>query len=98
MLVLARPLYKNGKVVGIRSTLTDITKRRMAEQALKERETELEIKTKSLEEINTSLRVLLKRRDEDKREFEEKVSVNVRKLVFPFLEKVKKGQLDPERL
>ena len=98
MLVLARPLYKNGKVVGIRSTLTDITKRRMAEQALKERETELEIKTKSLEKINTSLRVLLKRRDEDKREFEEKVSVNVRELVFPFLEKVKKGQLDPERL
>lgn len=98
MLVLSRPLYKNGKVVGIRSTLTDITKRRIAEQALKEKETELEIKTKSLEEINTSLRVLLKRRDEDKRELEEKLSVNVRELVFPFLEKVKKGRLDPEQI
>ncbi len=98
MLVLSRPLYKNGKAIGISSTLTDITKRRITEQALKERETELEIKMKSFEEINTSLRVLLKRRDEDKREFEEKVSVNVRELVFPFLERVKKGRLDPEQI
>jgi PAS domain S-box-containing protein len=76
----------------------DITERKRAVQALKEREAELEIKTNSLEEMNTALRVLLKRRDEDKTELEEKVLVNVRELVLPFLKKVKNGRLDPEQM
>jgi len=68
------------------------------EEALREREAELEIKTNSLEEVNTALRVLLERRDEDKTEVEEKVLVNVKELVVPFLEKVKKSQLDPRQV
>ena len=76
----------------------DITERKQAEQALKEREAELEIKTNSLEEMNTALRVLLKRRDEDKTELEEKVLVNVRELVLPFLKKVKNRRLDAEQM
>ena len=73
----------------------DNTERKKAEQALREREAELEIRTESLEEVNTALRVLLKRRDEDKRGLEEKVLANVKELVVPFLEKVKRSQLDP---
>jgi PAS domain S-box-containing protein len=72
----------------------DITKRKRAEQALRERERELEIKTSNLEEVNTALRVLLKRREEDKTELEEKVLFNVRELVTPYLEKLKKSGLD----
>ena len=76
----------------------EISERRWAEWALKERERELKIKTKNLEETNTALRVLLSRRSKDKKEFEEKVLSNVNELVVPFLEKVKKGQLDPKQL
>jgi len=65
---------------------------------MKEREAELEIKTNSLEEVNTALRVLLRRREEDKTEIEEKVLLNVRELVVPFLERLKKSQLDPKQL
>ena len=72
----------------------DITKRKRAEQALLERERELEIKTSNLEEVNTALRVLLERREEDKTELEEKVLFNVRELVTPYLEKLKKSGLD----
>ncbi len=72
----------------------DITKRKRAEQALLERERELEVKTGNLEEVNTALRVLLKRREEDKRELEEKVLFNVRELVVPYLEKLKNSGLD----
>ena len=72
----------------------DITERKRAEQAVLEREKELEIKTGNLEEVNTALRVLLKRREEDKRELDEKVLFNMRELVMPHLEKLKKTGLD----
>ena len=72
----------------------EITERKRAEQALLERERELEIKTSNLEEVNTALRVLLERREEDKRELAEKVLFNMRELVMPYLEKLKKTGLD----
>jgi PAS domain S-box-containing protein len=72
----------------------DITERKRAEKALVEREKALEIQTNNLEEANTALRVLLKRREEDKIELEEKVLFNVRELVGPYVEKLKKRGLD----
>jgi len=68
------------------------------EQALRKREKELKIKTESLEEANTALKVLLKKKDDDETELEEKGLSNVRELVIPFLEKVKKSQLDPKQI
>jgi PAS domain S-box-containing protein len=72
----------------------DITEKKRADQTLLEREKELEIKTSNLEEVNTALRVLLKRRQEDKAELEEKVLFNMRELVIPYIEKLKKRGLD----
>jgi DNA-binding CsgD family transcriptional regulator len=76
----------------------DISEKKRAEQALREREEDLQIKTKSLEEMNTALKVLLKRREEDKTEIEEKILVNVKELVAPFLEKLKSTNLHPRQL
>ena len=76
----------------------EISERRWAEWALKERERELNIKTKNLEETNTALRVLLSRRNKDKKELEEKILFNVNELVIPFVEKMKKGPLDFKQL
>jgi len=97
MLVHARPIHKYGRVVGIRSTLIDITKMNMTQEVLREREKDLEIKTKSLEELNAALRVLLKRREEDKRDLEEKVLLNVQELLMPFLQKIKNNGLDDKQ-
>lgn len=83
----------NGHLCGYRGINRDITEKKRAEQGLKEREEELEIKTSSLKEVNTALKVLLKRRDEDKIELEEKVLLNVKDLVLPYLEKLKKSGL-----
>jgi DNA-binding CsgD family transcriptional regulator len=58
---------------------------------------ELEIKTKSLEEINTAMKVLLKRREEDKTELEDNVLTNVKELVTPYFEKIKKTKLDDQQ-
>jgi len=65
------------------ASLLDITERKNAERAVKEREQELEAKSRMLEEVNTALRVLLKQRDEDKKELEEKLLTNVKELVMP---------------
>ncbi len=67
----------------------EISNRKIAEKALKQRGVELELKTIGLAEANTALKVLLKQREEDKIELEEKVLLNVRELVLPYLEKLK---------
>jgi PAS domain S-box-containing protein len=72
----------------------DTTERKHAEEVLKEKDRELEIKAKNLEEANIALKVLLQRTDEDRAELEEKVLLNVRDLVIPYLEKLKIGSMD----
>jgi len=83
-----------GSILGYQGIIRDITEIRKTERALQEREKELKVKTMNLEEINTALRVLLKRRDEDKKELEEKVLSNVKELVVPYLEKLEKTELN----
>ena len=77
------------------ASMVDITDLRRADETLKIRGRELENKTLELEELNAALRVLLKRREEDRNELEEKVLTNVKKLVLPYIDKLKKGPLDP---
>jgi PAS domain S-box-containing protein len=75
----------------------EIGERKRAEQELRKREAQLEIQTSELEEVNTALRVLLKRRNEEKTEFEEKVLYNVKELVVPYLQRLKGAELDGKR-
>ncbi len=90
----AAPIIHSGRVVAITINATDITEHKLVEQALRERETSLEIQADELQEINTALRVLLRQRDKDKAELEEKVFLNVRELVMPHVEKLKKSTID----
>lgn len=73
----------------------DVTERQQMLDALKKREVELEIKTRTLEEMNAALRVLLRKRDEDKKAFDEAVLFNIKERVSPILEKLKKSVFDP---
>ncbi|UCE82713.1 MAG: helix-turn-helix transcriptional regulator [Deltaproteobacteria bacterium] len=72
----------------------NVTPLKLAEEALKEREQELELQRQKLEETNTALRVLLKAREEDKRDLEDKVLANVKELVNPYIEKLNNSGLD----
>ena len=85
---------KNGKCF---LTFQEISARVKAEEELQQRKEELELKTKELEEVNTALRVLLKRRENDKVELEEKVLYNVKDLVTPYLEKLMNSALEDEQ-
>ncbi|MCP4721078.1 MAG: LysR family transcriptional regulator, partial [Desulfobacteraceae bacterium] len=59
-----------------------------------ERTIALEYKTKSLEDMNTALRVLLKNREQDRHILEEQMSLNVRELVLPCVQRLGKTPLD----
>lgn len=68
--------------------------RKRVEQALLERERELENRTRDLEEANAALKVLLKQREADKTELEERLVFNIRELAGPLLEKLKASGLN----
>ncbi|MCX5856183.1 MAG: PAS domain S-box protein [Deltaproteobacteria bacterium] len=93
----ASPLYNSsGNVVGAIESIRDITVRKRAEEALKKRERDLKAKSRNLEELNTALKVLLRQREEDKDELEEKILANVKQLAMPYIEKLKKSRLKDE--
>ncbi len=82
-----------GELQYINGIIIDITERKLVEEALIEKEKELESKTNKLEEINVALNVLLEKREEDKILLQEQVLSNVKKLAIPYVEKLKKGTL-----
>jgi PAS domain S-box-containing protein len=96
--VNSRVIKRNRRIQGSILIIRDITERKKAEEAQRRIHEELEQmvreRTANLEEANTALRVLLKKREEDRSEMEEKILFNVRELVLPYLEKVKNGSLD----
>ena len=76
----------------------DISKSKQAAESLSKAEAKLLLKSKNLEEVNIALKVLLKHREEDKLELGENVLTNVKELVLPFLEKLKKNQSGSHQL
>ena len=79
-------------------TLEDITEQKMAEQELKKRKEELDIKSSNLEELNAALKVLLRERENDKTELESRILNNVKELVVPYIEKLKRSHLGAEHM
>lgn len=63
----------------------------------KKAEEALNVQTLNLEEANTALKILLKRREADKVELEDKVLANINELVKPYLDKLQKGKLSEKQ-
>jgi ERCC4-related helicase len=54
----------------------------------------LEIKARSLEDMNSAMKVLLNGREKDKYEVAERVTSNVEQLIQPYVRKLKTSKLD----
>jgi len=78
-------------------SLRDISERKRNEEILRQREEELTIKSRNLEEVNTALKVLLKQREKDRSEIEENVLANVKSSIIPYLGKLKEGPLTKQQ-
>ena len=98
----------DGKVIGFQGTIRDVTEQRQVEEELRkcrqdlealvaERTSELESRTKNLRDLNTALNVLLQKREEDKNILEESFVANIRSIVLPYVEKIRKNNLDAQQ-
>jgi len=95
------PISSNdGSIIGAIGIIDDITDRKNTQKALQiahdeleqrvvDRTVQLDQRSERLMETNVALKILLEKRDEDKKELEEKVMFNVEKLIRPYLEKLK---------
>ncbi len=103
------PIYDADRTLGIVGINIDITDRKLLEAALTkvnedlesqvaERTKELGAKTRRLEEFNAALKVLLKQREEDRTELEESILLNVKSLIVPLVEKLKKSRLGGDQM
>ncbi len=81
-------------VPAVRRSLADAEERK----AQKQRGLELEAKSRSLEEANTALKVLLKQRQEDKSLLEEQILTNIKKIIMPSIERMKHLRLNDEQI
>lgn len=70
----------------------EIEEKKKIGRMLRKREKELRVKSRNLEEYNAALKVLLNRLQEEKTEFEERIIINAKETIIPYLEKIK-GQL-----
>lgn len=102
-----KPTYKEMEN-RVKALEKEAARRKQAEEALrqardslerkvKERTKELEIKTNNLAEVNTALEVLLNKREEDKTGLENDILLNVREMILPYVEKLKKTDLDEQQ-
>jgi PAS domain S-box-containing protein len=87
----------DGNPIGFQGTIRDITERRHVEEEREMIISELESRTKNLQEVNTALNVLLQKREEDKKILEERFVANIGSLILPYVEKIRKSNLDEQQ-
>ena len=87
---------ENGNMY-VNGILIDVTDKQQAFEKLKTREEDLEYKTKDLEQMNAALNILLKKRNQDKLDFQESIGANVKLLILPYLERIRKRNLENEQ-
>ena len=78
--------------------MRDNAKQGPAGKALEQREAELEFKTTQLQEVIRALGVLLRQREDDRKELEERMLLNVNELVLPYVEKLKMTSVDAKQM
>jgi len=76
----------SGRFQGSFAVITDISAMKTAEQNQRRREQQLRQNTLRLQEINTALEVLLRKRQQDKTIIQKRILANIRRLVTPYLD------------
>jgi DNA-binding CsgD family transcriptional regulator/PAS domain-containing protein len=72
----------------------DISEHKKTEAALRENEKTLALHAEHLKEVNTALKVLLEHREEEKKQSDENILINLKKLILPYIEKIEKSKLN----
>ena len=103
------PIRDADKIIGILGINVDITDRKLLEEELRKvnegleskvekRTKELHAKTRRLEELNAALNILIKQREQDKRDLEENIFSNLSSLIVPYIDKLKRSRLSTDQM
>jgi len=91
----ASPLFDpQGGLIGAIETIRTVTGSNLVKHYSIQTEKDLLVNANQLREINMALKVLLKRREADKQDLDKRIMSNVRVMVLPHLDKLKKSRLD----
>ena len=85
----------NGKLCKVNSII-DVSHEQYSQEALIDREYELLVQSKRPKKLDSALDVLIERRDEERKDIYSSIGARLEKEVFPFIENMKTGQIDPE--
>jgi PAS domain S-box-containing protein len=93
-IVSPRGLFdKRGRFKGSFAAITDISDMKASEKALRRREQQLKAKTLRLQEMNSALEVLLRKREQDKSIIQRRILANLGRLVIPYLDSLANTRL-----
>jgi PAS domain S-box-containing protein len=91
----ASPLNdREGNIIGSIEIIRDISQRKLSEEAILQRERELEASSHELGELNTALKVLLNQREKDQADLEERLLTTVEELVLPYVNELRQRRMD----
>ncbi len=88
---------QEGRIVLLIAEGRDVSELKLAVEDLRKREAELKSQSKRLEEANIALKVVLKQMEEKKKEEHENILSNVKQLVLPYLDTLKRSPLSKEQ-
>ena len=94
---LVKPFVEAQVISNVRLAFHQIKINKELQEVHDHLEERVKEKTVHLEEANIALRVLLRKRDQDKVELEEKILANVKLLIEPHMESLKNSNLDPNQ-
>jgi DNA-binding NarL/FixJ family response regulator len=75
-----------------------VAKLKGVEEKLRDKHAALKAQTKEIREVNRALRALLTQSDKARRDLEERVLSNVKELVVPYINKLRKNRLDTKSM
>lgn len=79
------------------ATIKEVAEVRRAVNTLADKEVELEVKVRQLQEVNEALRQILSQNKEDGKKFEQRIVANVEDLVLPYVRRLKSTSLDVDQ-
>jgi DNA-binding CsgD family transcriptional regulator len=81
-------------IIGAVETIRNVSDRKRLELTLMQREKDLQANAGRLRDTNVALKVLLEARADDQKNFEKLIHANLKGMVLPYLDKLRKTRLD----
>ncbi len=80
---------KKGETTHVNGILVDVDEKQKALMEVQRKEKNLQQKNEKLKQLNTTLNTLLEKRDKDRLELEQSLTLNIKEMVLPYIEQIR---------